>query len=141
MVTNSENDIPNETKIITDENSVESSEPFVNTKNETVGSDNLQTQDEKPSENKITKTDDSNNTDNNKIDDKDNKNNKEEVKLLTYKEYLSLSAEKREEYYKTFESVDAFAKWHKSALEEYKKDDDSIQITGNGSLNLEDYIK
>ncbi len=60
-------------------------------------------------------------------------------KMLTYKEYLSLSAEKREEYYKTFDSVKAFAKWHEKAKAEYEKEDGSIHVSGNGTLNLEDY--
>lgn len=60
---------------------------------------------------------------------------------LTFKEYMNLSAQEREEFFNTFDSVQDFVKWYKLAQENYEKNSDSIKISGFGSLDLSEYIK
>lgn len=67
--------------------------------------------------------------------------NKEDDDLLTFEEYLSLTAAQQQEYYKSFESVDAFADWYRTAQQEYKENDDSISLGGDGTVDLNELLK
>ena len=63
---------------------------------------------------------------------------------LTYEQYLNMSGAEQTEYFNSFGEGDqgalAFIAWFDKAKEEYQKENQAIIATGDGSLNLEDYI-
>lgn len=63
-----------------------------------------------------------------------------EKTTLTYEEYLNLTPAKQQEYFKTFNSLNSFKEWLNTAKAEYDAKDDSIEVEGNGSLDLKDYL-
>lgn len=72
-------------------------------------------------------------------DSPDNSNDNE-LKLLTYEEYMKLTPVEQQKYYEKFENPVDFGKWYKDAKAEYDAKDDSIHVSGNGTLELDKYL-
>ena len=72
----------------------------------------------------------------------DSSNNSEEngLKLLTYEEYMKLTPVEQQKYYEKFENPVDFGKWYTDAKAEYDANDDSIHVSGNGTLDLDEYL-
>lgn len=64
----------------------------------------------------------------------------ETMEFLTFEQYLKLTPAEQQNYYKSFNSVEDFADWYKKAQAEYNGSDGSIQVGGDGSFNLGEYI-
>ena len=62
-------------------------------------------------------------------------------KKLTYAEYMKLTPADQQKYFETFASVTDFANWYNEAKENHIENDDSIQVGGNGTLDLNDFYK
>lgn len=62
------------------------------------------------------------------------------LKLLTYEEYMKLTPVEQQKYYEKFENPVDFGKWYKDAKAEYDAKDDSIHVSGNGTLDLDKYL-
>ena len=58
------------------------------------------------------------------------------IGFITYEEYNAMSAEKQHEYFNSFESVEKFFEWYNSAKSEYEKNNPSIEIGSDGSIDL-----
>lgn len=69
------------------------------------------------------------------------KNEETAVKTLTYKEYISKTPAEQQAYFETFDSVAEFASWYNAAKAEYDANNSSVQLGGNGSIDLGDLIK
>ena len=57
---------------------------------------------------------------------------------LTYAQYLAMTTSQQQEYFKSFDTVDAFYEWLEEAEAEYEKNQNTV--TGDGTLDLNDYI-
>lgn len=58
------------------------------------------------------------------------------IGFITYEEYNAMTAEKQQEYFNSFESVEKFFDWYNSAKSEYEKNNPSIEIGSDGSIDL-----
>lgn len=67
-------------------------------------------------------------------------NSKEEFKTLTYEEYIKLEPSEQQKYFETFESPIDFGKWHEEAKKEYEENKDAIDVSGNGTFDLEMFL-
>lgn len=56
--------------------------------------------------------------------------------VITYEEYWSWTAEEREAYYNSFDSVDDFFAWYNEILQEYNDRTKPPVIDGNGNIDL-----
>ena len=63
-----------------------------------------------------------------------------EKELLTWQQYQALSNEDKQTYYKTFATVEEFYRWKDKAQQEYAQQNKDNVVTGDGSLNLGDYM-
>lgn len=63
-----------------------------------------------------------------------------EFKEISYKEYLALSDKDRQEYCESFGDYRKFADWYYAAKAEYDNGDDKIHISGDGEIDLDDYL-
>ena len=59
---------------------------------------------------------------------------------LTYAQYLALSTSEQQAYFESFASVDAFYEWLETAEKEYEESIKNDSVTGDGTLDLGDYI-
>lgn len=57
---------------------------------------------------------------------------------LSYEEYLAMDPARQQAFYESFPSLEAFIAWHNAALEEYEKNQPSIEVTGG--IDIGDYI-
>ncbi len=108
----------------------ENKKPNTASKNETTGSSNNNS---KPSNQGST-------TPSSKDENTSSNESSAEKTTLTYEEYLNLTPAKQQEYFKTFDSLNSFKAWLNAAKAEYEAKDDSIEVEGNGSLDLKDYL-
>ena len=60
------------------------------------------------------------------------------VKPITYEQYNELTADKQEEYYNSFETVEDFFAWYNQAKQEFENNQNYIDINGEGDINLGD---
>ena len=60
--------------------------------------------------------------------------------LLTWQQYQALSNEDKQAYYKTFATAEEFYRWKDKAQQEYAQQNKDNTVTGDGSLNLGDYM-
>jgi len=153
---NNENDsVPLDTKIdeLTDEEDIQA-EAETNSK-DAATFPKKETNDTNSTSNKITETKKPNTASKNETTGSSNNNSKPsnqesttpslnegstEKTTLTYEEYLNLTPAKQQEYFKTFDSLNSFKEWLNTAKAEYDAKDDSIEVEGNGSLDLKDYL-
>lgn len=59
---------------------------------------------------------------------------------LSYEEYIAMSGEEQQKYFESFESVEAFFEWYNAAKAKYDEENESIEIGGDGSIDLGDII-
>lgn len=59
---------------------------------------------------------------------------------LTYAQYLALTTSEQQAYFESFASVDAFYEWLEIAEKEYEESMKNDSVTGDGTLDLGDYI-
>ena len=57
---------------------------------------------------------------------------------LTYAQYMAMTTSQQQEYFKSFDTVDAFYEWLEEAETEYEKNQNTV--TGDGTLDLNDYV-
>ncbi|MBQ4052501.1 MAG: hypothetical protein IJD09_02525, partial [Clostridia bacterium] len=60
---------------------------------------------------------------------------------VTYKQYLSMTAKQKSEFFKSFPSAAAFNEWKTAAKAAYDAANSGNVVTGGGSIDLGDYIK
>lgn len=93
--------------------------------------------DDKAGDKKDDKTDD-------KSDDKkdDGKTDSGEKKPedYTWEEYLAMTGEERQKHFEMFESLEAYLKWMEAAKAAYEKEHPSIDVGGDGSIDIGDII-
>lgn len=72
--------------------------------------------------------------------DSSNNSGETELKLISYEEYMKLTPVQQQEYYEKFKDPVDFGKWYTEAKEEYDSKEDSIHVSGNGTLDLDKYL-
>ena len=60
--------------------------------------------------------------------------------VLTYEAYMAMSAEQQQAYFESFADVQSFFAWYNAAKAEYEKENSSIEIGGNGNIDIGDII-
>ena len=60
--------------------------------------------------------------------------------LLTYEEYLALSAADKRAYKESFEGVEDFFDWLNAAIKEHDEQKNSVDISQDGSIDLDDIV-
>ncbi len=61
-------------------------------------------------------------------------------KEITYEEYMAMSGAEQQEYMMSFSSIEAFFEWFNAAKAKYDAEHPSIEIGGDGSIDLGDII-
>ena len=59
---------------------------------------------------------------------------------MSYEEYMALDSKAQQAYYESFATPEAFFEWFNKAKSEYEAKDDSIEIDGNGSIDINDIL-
>lgn len=56
--------------------------------------------------------------------------------VLSYEEYMAMSADEQYEYYMSFETPEAFFEWYNAAKAEYDAKADETKVEYDGTLNI-----
>ena len=93
--------------------------------------------DDKAGDKKDDKTDDK--SDDKKDDGKPDSGEKK-PEDYTWEEYLAMTGEERQKHFEMFESLEAYLKWMEAAKAAYEKEHPSIDVGGDGSIDIGDII-
>ena len=59
---------------------------------------------------------------------------------MNYESFQDMAPAQQQAYMESFDSIDAFFEWYNAAKEQYEKDHPSIEVGGNGSVDLDEVI-
>ena len=60
--------------------------------------------------------------------------------LLTYEQFQAMTGAEQFAYQSSFADLDAFFAWYNAAKETYEKENPSIEIGGDGVVDMEDLL-
>lgn len=65
---------------------------------------------------------------------------KQPEKVLTFAEFLVMTPAEQQAYMDSYADIMDFLEWYRVAEEQYKEDQEDVEIGGSGDINIGDYI-